>query len=57
MIKASAGYHILQAEEEMELEECINAADGKLYEYKRKKKEQKLDNVLRPEEDQGGSRE
>ena len=41
----------------MELEECINAADGKLYEYKRKKKEQKLDNVLRPEEDQGGSRE
>ena len=57
LIKASVGYHILQAEEEMELEECINAADGKLYEYKRKKKEQKLDNVLRPEDDQGGSRE
>ena len=27
--------------------DCVNAADGKLYEYKRDKKKKKLDNVLR----------
>lgn len=57
LIKASVGYYILTAEEDVELEECINIADGKLYEYKRKKKEQKLDNVLRPQDEQGGCKE
>ncbi len=57
LIKASVGYCILSPDEDMELEECINLADGKLYEYKRKKKELGLDNVLRTEDDQGGSKE
>lgn len=57
LIKASVGYYILTADEDVELDECINIADGKLYEYKRKKKEQKLDNVLRSQEDQGGCKE
>lgn len=53
-VKASVGYYILPPEEEMELEGCIHEADARLYEYKRKKKEKKMDNILRPEVEQGG---
>lgn len=47
LIKASLGYSIVEGGQDVGLEECINAADACLYEYKRKKKEQKKDNVLR----------
>lgn len=47
LVKASVGYWIVEAGEKMELEDCINAADARLYEYKRKKKEEKRDFVLR----------
>lgn len=50
LIKASLGYCIIEAGDPMDLEDCINAADAKLYEYKRKKKEEKRDQVLRMEE-------
>lgn len=50
LIKASLGYCIIEAGEKMDLEDCINAADASLYEYKRKKKEEKRDQVLRLEE-------
>lgn len=47
LVKASVGYCLLESEKERDLEDCVNAADGKLYEYKRDKKKKKLDNVLR----------
>lgn len=47
LVKASAGYWITKPEDDMDLEGCINAADARLYEYKRKKKEEKRDYVLR----------
>lgn len=47
LIKASMGYSIVEYGQDVGLEECINAADARLYEYKRKKKEQKKDSVLR----------
>lgn len=47
LVKASVGYCLLKSEKERDLEDCVNAADGKLYEYKRNKKKKKLDNVLR----------
>lgn len=51
LIKASLGYSLIEpGDDSMELEECINAADAQLYEYKRNKKKLKKDNVLREEE-------
>ena len=47
LVKASVGYCLLESEKKRDLEDCVNAADGKLYEYKRDKKKKKLDNVLR----------
>ena len=47
LVKASVGYCLLESEKERDLEDCVNAADGKLYEYKHDKKKKKLDNVLR----------
>ncbi len=47
LIKASVGYSIIEEGEEMGLEDCIKEADANLYEYKRKKKEEKRDNVIR----------
>ena len=47
LVKASVGYCLLEPEKKRDLEDCVNAADGKLYEYKRDKKKKKLDNVLR----------
>lgn len=47
LVKASIGYSIIEVGENTALEECINAADARLYEYKRKKKEEKRDSVLR----------
>jgi diguanylate cyclase (GGDEF)-like protein len=49
LVRASVGYHLLQADGMESLEECINAADASLYEFKRKKKEMKKDNVIREE--------
>lgn len=51
LVKASIGYWIIEAGSRMDLEDCINAADASLYEYKRKKKEEKRDQVLRAGED------
>lgn len=51
LVKASIGYWIIEAGSRMDLEDCINAADASLYEYKRKKKEEKRDQVLRVGED------
>lgn len=50
LIRASVGYFLLGAGQEAKLEECVNAADAQLYAHKRKKKEQKLDSVLRQED-------
>lgn len=50
LIKASVGYWIVKPDDGMELEDCINAADSRLYAYKRKKKEEKRDYVLRKTE-------
>lgn len=51
LVKASIGYWIIEAGSRMDLEDCINAADASLYEYKRKKKKEKRDQVLRVGED------
>lgn len=51
LIKASLGYYLLEpAKEDKGLEDCINAADASLYEYKRNKKRLKKDNVLREQD-------
>ena len=50
LVQASVGYFILEPGDEKGLEECIHAADEQLYEHKRKKKEKKLDSVIRWEE-------
>ncbi len=47
LIKASVGYSLMEAGDETGLEDCIKEADANLYEYKRKKKEEKRDNVIR----------
>jgi diguanylate cyclase (GGDEF)-like protein len=47
LVRASVGYYLLPVDGTESLEECINAADASLYEYKRKKKELKKDNVIR----------
>lgn len=50
LVRASVGYHIKNYNEKETLEQCINAADASLYEFKRKKKEAKLDGVIRKQE-------
>ena len=47
LVRASVGYYLMPIDGTDSLEHCINAADASLYEFKRKKKEQKLDNVIR----------
>ena len=47
LIKASLGYSIVKYGQDVDLEACIHEADARLYEYKRKKKQQKKDCVLR----------
>ncbi len=50
LVRASVGYYLWQPGDEKNLEDCINAADGQLYKFKREKKEKKLDSVLRNNE-------
>lgn len=50
LIRASVGYYLMPLQGTDSLEDCINAADASLYEHKRKKKEQKKDNVIREKE-------
>ena len=50
LVRASVGYYLMPIDGTDSLEHCINAADASLYEFKRKKKEQKLDNVIRVNE-------
>lgn len=47
LVRASVGYSLIEAGQECELEQCINAADADLYKHKRAKKENKEDIVLR----------
>ena len=49
IVSASVGYHLMNPGDDTEVEDCVNLADAQLYENKRKKKEEKRDNVIRPE--------
>lgn len=50
LVRASVGYYLWQPGDDKNLEDCINAADGQLYKFKREKKEKKADGVLRNNE-------
>ncbi|MCH5266137.1 MAG: diguanylate cyclase [Lachnospiraceae bacterium] len=51
LVSASVGYYLMEPGESRQVEECINLADAQLYEHKKKKKEEKRDNVIRLEND------